>query len=60
MAPKSSGSKQLRLSSSILSEADIAGTITFPNLTDKDYEDFLIGDETTTKTIQTLNSFGSK
>ena len=60
MAPKSSGSKQLRLSSSILSEADIAGTITFPNLTDKDYEDFLVGDETTTKTVQTLNSFGNK
>lgn len=60
MAPKSSGSKQLRLSSSILSDADMTGTITFPNLTDKDYEDFLVGDETTTKTIQTLNSFGSK
>jgi hypothetical protein len=59
-APKISGSKQIRLSSSILSDADMSGTIVFPNLTNKDYEDFLIGDETTTRTIDLLNGFGKK
>lgn len=60
MAPKNSGSKQLRLSSTILSDADMTGTIIFPNLTDEDYENFLIGDETTTSTINILNMFGNK
>ena len=60
MAPKNSGAKQIRLSSNILSDADIIGTITFPHLTDEDYENFLIGDETTSNTIEVLNKFGSK
>ena len=60
MAPKSSGAKQIRLSSSILNEADITGTIVFPSLTDEDYENFLIGDETTKNTINTLNKLGDK
>ena len=59
-APKQSGSKQIRLSSAILNEAELTGTITFPNLTQEDYENFLIGDDTTTRTIETLNSFGNK
>jgi hypothetical protein len=60
MAPKNSGAKQIRLSSSILIEADMTGTITFPYLTNEDYENFLVGDETTTSTIEVLNKFGSK
>jgi hypothetical protein len=60
LAPKTSGAKQLRLSSSILSDADATGTIVFPNLTDEDYENFLIGDETTSTTIEVLNKFGNK
>jgi hypothetical protein len=60
MAPKSSGAKQIRLSSSILNEANLTGTIVFPHLTDEDYENFLIGDETTTSTIEVLNKFGNK
>ena len=60
LAPKTSGAKQLRLSSNILSDADMTGTIVFPNLTDEDYENFLIGDETTTNTIEVLNKFGNK
>ena len=60
MAPKNSGSKQLRLSSTILSDADMTGTIIFPHLNDEDYENFLIGDETTSNTIEVLNKFGSK
>lgn len=60
LAPKNSGSKQLRLSPTILSDADMTGTIIFPNLTDEDYENFLIGDETTSNTIDVLNKFGNK
>jgi len=58
--PKSSGSKQLRFSSSILSDADLYGSIKFPNLTNEDYENFFIGDEKTNNTINTLNKFGMK
>jgi len=60
MAPKTKGSKQLRLSSSILPEADMSGSIIFPNMTDEDYEVFLIGDDTTKATIDVLNKFGGK
>ena len=60
MAPKTKGGKQLRLSSSILSEADLTGSIIFPNMTDADYEAFLIGDETTKTTVDVLNKFGRK
>ena len=60
MAPKTKGSKQLRLSSSILPEADMTGSIIFPNMTDEDYEAFLIGDDTTKATIDVLNKFGGK
>jgi hypothetical protein len=38
----------------------MTGTITFPYLTNEDYENFLVGDETTTSTIEVLNKFGSK
>lgn len=60
LAPKSTGAKQLRLSSSILSEADMSGTIIFPTMTEKDYEDFLIGDDSTKTTINMLDRFGQK
>jgi hypothetical protein len=60
VAPKSTGSKQLRMSSSILPEADLFGKITFPILTDEDYSSFLIGDETTNQTIDILNKLGNK
>ena len=60
MAPKTKGSKQLRLSSNILPEADMTGSIIFPNMTDDDYEAFLIGDDTTKTTIDVLNKFGGK
>jgi hypothetical protein len=60
VAPKNKNSKQLRLSSSILPEADLTGSIIFPNMTDDDYEAFLIGDDTTKSTIDVLNRFGSK
>ena len=60
MAPKTKGSKQLRLSSNILPEADMTGSIIFPNMTDEDYEAFLIGDDTTKATIDVLNKFGGK
>lgn len=60
LAPKSPGSRQLRLSSRILSDADMVGTIIFPSMTNEDYEEFLIGDETTKNTIEILNKFGKK
>jgi hypothetical protein len=60
VAPKNKNSKQLRLSSNILPEADLTGSIIFPNMTDDDYEAFLIGDDTTKSTIDVLNRFGSK
>ena len=60
MAPKTKGSKQLRLSSGILSDADLTGSIIFPNMTDADYEAFLIGDDTTKATVDVLNKFGRK
>lgn len=60
MAPKTTGAKQLRLSSKILSQADITGKITFPYLTQEDYQSFLIGDEKRNKTVDTLNKFGNK
>jgi len=58
--PKSSGSKQLRFSASILPEADMYGAIKFPLLTNEDYENFFIGDEATNNTINILNNFGMK
>ena len=60
MAPKTKGSKQLRLSSSILSDADLTGSVIFPNMTNQDYEEFLIGDDTTKATIDVLNKVGRK
>lgn len=59
-APKTKGSMQIRFSTRILKSASISGEIIFPNLTKKEYEDFLVGDETTSKTIQLLNNFGNK
>lgn len=60
ISPKSYGSKQLRMSSTILSDADLTGKIVFPSLTEKDYEEFLVGDETTDRTIRILNKLGNK
>jgi len=60
MAPKTSGAKQLRLSSTILPDADLFGKIVFPNLTQEDYQNFLIGDDTRNQTVDTLNRFGNK
>lgn len=60
MAPKSKGAMQIRFSSKIFKDPTISGELLFPDLTKKDYEEFLIGDDNTTKTIQTLNDFGKK
>jgi hypothetical protein len=38
----------------------MTGSIIFPNMTDEDYEAFLIGDDTTKATIDVLNKFGGK
>jgi hypothetical protein len=59
-APKSKGALQIRFSSKIFKDPTISGEILFPDLTKKDYEEFLIGDDTTTRTIETLNSLGKK
>lgn len=59
-APKSKGAMQIRFSSKIFKDPTISGEILFPDLTKKDYEEFLIGDDTTTRTIETLNSLGNK
>ena len=60
MAPKTKGAMQIRFSSKIFKDPTISGDLIFPNLTKKDYEDFLIGDDDTTRTIQTLDAFGRK
>lgn len=60
MAPKSKGAMQIRFSSKIFKDPTISGELLFPNLTKKDYEEFLIGDDTTTRTIQTLDDLGMK
>ena len=59
-APKTKGAMQIRFSTKILKDPTISGEIVFPNLTKKDYEDFLIGNETTTNTIQLLDKLGNK
>jgi len=59
-APKSKGAMQIRFSSKILKDPSISGVLVFPDLTRKDYEEFLIGDDTTNKTVETLNMLGSK
>lgn len=60
MAPKSKGAMQIRFSSKIFKDPTISGELLFPDLTKKDYEEFLIGDDTTTRTIQTLDDLGMK
>jgi len=60
MAPKSKGAMQIRFSSKIFKDPTISGELIFPDLTKKDYEDFLIGDDDTTRTVQTLDAFGRK
>lgn len=60
MAPKSKGAMQIRYSSKIFKDPTISGELLFPDLTKKDYEEFLIGDDTTTRTIQTLDDLGMK
>jgi len=59
-APKSAGSIQIRYSSKMLSNPTISGEIEFPNLTNQEYKEFLLGDESTKKVEDTLNSFGFK
>ena len=59
-APKSKGAMQIRFSSKIFKDPTVSGELVFPDLTKKDYEEFLIGDETTNKTVETLNMLGSK
>ena len=59
-APKSKGAMQIRFSSKIFKDPTISGELVFPDLTKKDYEEFLIGDETTNKTVETLNMLGNK
>ena len=58
--PKTSGSIQIRYSSKILSNPTISGEIVFPNLTNQEYKEFLLGDESTKKVEDTLNNFGAK
>lgn len=60
MAPKTKGAMQIRFSSKIFKDPTISGELLFPDLTKKDYEEFLIGDDTTTRTIQTLDDLGMK
>jgi hypothetical protein len=59
-APKTKGAMQIRFSSKIFKDPTISGDLFFPDLSKKDYEDFLVGDDTTTKTIETLDAFGKK
>ena len=58
--PKSKGSIQIRYSSKILSNPTISGEIVFPNLTNQEYKEFFLGDESTKKVEDTLNNFGAK
>lgn len=60
MAPKTKGAMQIRFSSKIFKDPTISGELLFPDLTKKDYEEFLIGDDSTTRTIQTLDDLGMK
>jgi hypothetical protein len=59
-APKVKGAMQIRFSSKIFKDPTISGELIFPDLSKKDYEDFLIGDDSTKRTIETLNNFGQK
>jgi hypothetical protein len=59
-APKTKGAMQIRFSSKIFKDPTISGELVFPDLSRKDYEEFLIGDDTTNKTVETLNMLGSK
>jgi hypothetical protein len=59
-APKSKGAMQIRFSSKIFKDPTISGELVFPDLSRKDYEEFLIGDDTTNKTVETLNMLGNK
>jgi hypothetical protein len=59
-APKVKGAMQIRFSSRIFQNPTISGELIFPDLSKKDYEDFLIGDDSTKRTIETLNNFGQK
>jgi len=59
-APKTKGAMQIRFSSKIFKDPTISGDLFFPDLSKKDYEDFLVGDDTTTRTIETLDAFGKK
>ena len=59
-APKIKGAMQIRFSSKIFKDPTISGELIFPDLSKKDYEDFLIGDDSTKRTIETLNNFGQK
>ena len=58
--PKTSGSIQIRYSSKIFSNPTISGEIVFPNLTNQEYKEFFLGDESTKKVEDTLNNFGAK
>ena len=51
---------QIRFSSRIFQNPTISGELIFPSLSKKDYEDFLIGNDSTKKTINILDNFGQK
>jgi len=63
--PKIKGSQQIRFSTKILklNNPDVPilkGKIQFPIIKPEEYEEFLIGDETTKQTLNLLNLFGEK
>jgi len=59
-SPKTSGQKQIRLSSSIFKHADEVGLIAFPKLNDEDYKEFLTPNEEGKQVINLLDKFGEK
>jgi hypothetical protein len=65
VAPKSKGSQQIRFSNKIfkLTNSDVAplrGQIKFPEISMKEYSEFLIGDDKTKEVLDLFNNLGQK
>jgi len=63
--PKTKGASQIRFSSRIFKLTDpdvkpLKGKISFPKISEEEYETFLLGDENTKRVLKYLNRFGSK